>query len=313
MAIIRQSDLASFSYCGTRQGYEEAVRAAGGKPERLSATIYGTVMHFALEAMQRLVQQGREDARDVGIATFLRYWDPAHTHEISEGAPTIWANKQTYGGLRNQGQTALIEAYDWMTKGKGGKDTVLATEYTFDVPVVIDGVTHTLHGTIDRLGIRNYAGVWYIAIDDWKSGIKPDHLQHGMQWTVYSYATEDPDFWDAMRQVPGFDELERRLASRGLKLHRGGDPDLQMMEKRGRWLSVKNGQFRESDAGIRTNQHYARMRLAIQQYLLARLHGVRPVTMDTKKCVYCPFAKTCGGAPIPELQIGVDVEYFGDR
>lgn len=313
VAIVRQSDLSSFSYCGLKQHYEREVQAVGGRLERLSAAVYGSVMHFALEVMQRLIVEGRPDAREVGIATFLHYWDPTHTHEICEGAPTIWARGQTYSGLRNQGQTALAEAYDWMTTGKGSKDTVLATEYTFDVPVYIDGVEHTLHGTIDRLVVRIFAGVWYLGIDDWKSGIKPDHLQHAMQWTVYSYASEDPTFWEAMRAAPGFAELEARLASRGLKLHRGGDPNLQMIEKRGRWLSVKQGRFQESDAGVRTVQHYARMRLAIQQYLLAQEHDLYPVTMDTKKCVYCAFAKTCGGAPIPELQTGVDDEYFGDR
>lgn len=307
-SVVRQSDLASFSYCAQQQQYRREDEAAGVQAGRLSATIFGSVMHYALETLQRLAHQGDPSALDTATATFRHYWDPAHTAEICEGPPTIWAARQTYGGLLSAGQRALTEAYDWMTKGAGSKDILLATEYTFDIPIVIDGVHFTLHGTIDRLALRIYNRLPVLAIDDWKSGIKPDHLQHAMQWTVYSYATQHPAFWTELARQDSFDEVERRVNSRGLDLYVSGEEGLEIIEKRGRWLSVKNGQFSVHEAGHRTQQHFNRMKVAIKQYLLAQAAGLHPLTMDTKKCVYCPYAaERCGGAPMPEFQDGIDV------
>lgn len=310
-STVRQSDLASFSYCAAQQQYRREDDVAGVQSGRLSATIFGSVMHHALEYLQRMAHEGNPDALEIALATFRHYWDPAHTAEICEGPPTIWAARQTYGGLRSAGERALISAYDWMTKGAGSKDLLLATEYSFDIPIVIDGVHFMLHGTIDRLAIRIYNRIPVLAIDDWKSGIKPDHLQHAMQWTVYSYATQHPAFWTELARMDAFDEVERRVNGRGLDLYVSGEPGLEIIEKRGRWLSVKNGNFDVHEAGVRTQQHFGRMKVAIKQYLLAQAAGIHPLTMDTKKCVYCPFAAgRCGGAPMPEFQDGIDVVHY---
>lgn len=302
--VIRQSDLASFSYCAMRQKYDRTAAAAGRQPERLSATIAGTVAHYALEIMQRAVHEGREDALKVGLATFEHYWQPENTGQISEGPPTIWIARQTWGGVLAQMRTALTQAHEWMVKSK---DILLATEYTFDLPIEVDGEIHTLHGTIDRLAIRMKDRMPVLSVDDWKTGVKPDHLQYAMQWSVYSWASTQLGFWNDFLETPGFDEVDRRVSSRGVSLYESTEQPLA--ERWGRWLAVRNGEFKPVDCGQRTEQHYKRMRLAISQYVRAIRADVAPLTTDTKKCAYCAWRNICGDAPLPDPQEGIDDEY----
>lgn len=312
--LIRQSSLASFSYCAQRWEYESRAKNDPSMPqgERLSATIAGSVFHYVLEVMQRMVHEGRDDALETALATFDYYWDPAHTAEICEGPPTVWMPRQTWGGVRSQSKLVLPEAYEWMSKGVGSKDVLLGTEVSFDIPFYLPGddEEHTLHGTIDRLVLRMIDRRPVLGIDDWKTGKRPFHLQYATQWTAYSWASLHPAFWTQFMEVPGFDELEERLlAKRGFSLYPAPD-DKPVVARRGRWLAVRDGAFKAHDAGWRDEQHYRRLMLMIQQYVAARRLGVHPLTTDTEKCRYCPFNQICGDdAPIPTYQIGVDEKY----
>lgn len=312
MAVIRQSDLASFSYCAARQHFDVMARAEGHEPRRLSATILGSVVHYAFMIGQQLIHEGREDAIDVALATFEHYWSPDRAHEVCEGWPNEWARGHTADRLLVDGRSSLRKALGWAKKEK---TVLLGIEVPFNVPIEVDGEQHTLHGTIDRLVLRNYAGRRWVQIEDAKTGKKPAHLRLALQWTAYSYATLQPEFWAPYYEedTEGFNWAIARLAEAGEALHEG-IPGLAALPRRGRWLWLRNGDFSTHDCGERTQWDYNRLRFHVREYLRAQAAGVHPPTTDTEKCQYCPWRDgVCGQEPFPDHQPIFEQLYIPER
>jgi len=334
--VIRQSDLASFMYCGMQQHLDDVAKDGGYVERRLSQTIFGTVMHYAGQHLQLLHHQGAADALDRALATFEHYWHPDHVDEVADGRVTDWLPGQTWSGMLQRGRRTLRGLYEWLQKDKS---TLLALEHTFTVATVIDGEPVTLTGTADRLNLRVIDKAPVLGVDDLKTAVKPVWLQHALQWTFYSYASTRPEFWLDFVEMPAFLELESRVRSRGLALwaeppaeDRGlgldslaatvladaglaGRPTLPLAARRGRWLNIRGtsterpGQddFKVSDVGWRTPEHYARMHVAIREFMKAQRAEVFPLTVSGKTCHYCPWSHgVCGNAPLPEFQEGID-------
>lgn len=298
---IRQSDLAAFQRCGMQQHLYEEAQAGGQRGENLSATVFGTVVHHALQVLEKLHHEGRQDALDVALATFTHYWMPENIEQLEPGGIDVWLPRQTYGGLRERGLRGLRDYYDVLKVDNG---ILLALEHTFEVPIEIDDEWHTLTGTVDRLALRfDSKRKPQLSIEDFKTGKKPRFLRYATQWTVYSYASLQPNFW-AEFTSPEFDDMLRRLAARGHDLIPTPD-QLTVLPRKGRWLSLQDG-FAMSDAGWRTEHDYARLRVQLREYIKARRFEVRPLTVHGEVCTYCPFARNgaCGGVPIPELDEG---------
>jgi len=303
-AIVRQSDLGSYGYCPAKAHYERSARDAGYQPKRLSATILGSVKHYALQVFQQLYHEGREDAQAVALATFEHYWSPEHCGEICEGFPTEWMRGHTYEGCRQEGLASLTAAFAWI--GKERSSWLLGVEHTFNVPFDIGTEGVLLHGTVDRLTLRKMPQGLFVCLEDWKSGKVAQNLSLSLQWTVYAVASLSMDFWLSFYagNTNGFDNLLTDLAGRGQALHQGADGlgPLEVLPRRGRLLSVRDGAFGAHDCGIRTEAHYERLRFHIREYLKARRADVNPPTTDCSKCLYCEYSDICGQAPVPELQ-----------
>lgn len=299
--IVRQSDLSSFGYCPARQFYDHNALAAGYQPSRLSATVVGSVKHYALLVFQRLWHEGREDAEDVALATFDHYWTPEHCGEICEGFPTEWMRGHTYEGLREEAHKSLRAAFAWI---KRDRSWLLAVEHTFDVPFWDGNEEVVLHGTVDRLTLVRRPEGLFISVDDWKSGKRTPNLSLAVQWSVYAKASLHPDFWLPFyaEDTQGFDNLLRNLADQGWALHDGVE-GLEPLPRRGRLLEVKDEGFGAHDCGVRGQAHYARLAFHVREYLKAERAGVHPPTTEYARCLYCPWNNgVCGEAPIPELQ-----------
>lgn len=305
--IIRQSDLASFQWCAQKVHLTERAKAEGWHEPILSATAGGTVFHYAAQVMQKLHHEGREDALDVALATFARYWDPEHIGEISEGPVDVWIAHDTWGGMQARHQANLKAMYAWMKKERS---VLLSLEHTFDVPIVIDGEEHTLHGTIDGLRLRMVNSRPALGIDDLKTWRKkPDRLDWNTQATVYSWASLQPEFWAPFYEneviLEGFADVLDRLDARGLALF-GEQEGREVIPRRARFLRAWDG-FVAHDAGWRTEAHYARLRAHLREYIKARRAGVYPLTVDGAHCTWCPFGKgICGDAPLPARQEDID-------
>lgn len=309
--LVRQSDLSSWSRCSLQKFYYDQARhdPSAPQPDALSATVYGTVVHYALQQMEQAMHTGRDDALQMAIATFEFYWQPENIELIAEKV-TEWLPRQTYGGLRERGRNTLRTHYELLRK----EDSfLLALEYQFAVPIVIDDITHTLTGTIDRLSIRKHNGKPYISLDDNKTGKQPTYLRYNMQGTAYAYASTLPEFWEGwagsgMAEEPEhFDEetndrLTSTLDSHGYALHRGQDTDHPLASRRFRWINLQDLKF--ADGGWRNERDYARLHLAIDGYVRACEAAAYSVTTTGEICRYCPFRKTCGGIGLPHEEAG---------
>lgn len=308
--IVRQSDLSSYWRCQMQKLYEEQARAdpTAAQPRALSATEYGTVVHYALMRMETAMNEGREDALDVALQTFEFYWQPEHIGKIATPI-TEWLPRDTYGGMRERGRRAIKDHYSLLSKDESW---LLGLEYQFAVPLHIAGRTHTLTGTIDRLAIRKLATKPYIAVDDNKTGKQPTYLRHHMQGSVYAYATTQPEFWtgwadSGMPELAVFptdvvERLDSLLNSYGYRLHAGSEGDLPLASRRFRWINLKEIKF--ADGGWRNSRDYARVHLAVDGYIRGVEAEVYALNTIGEICRYCPWRTTCGGIGLPDEEAG---------
>lgn len=281
--IIRQSDLASYNRCPQQKKLSDETEARGERMQTLSATVYGTVAHHAMETFERLHHEGRDDALAVALATFEHYWLPENVGDLEPGGIDIWLPRQTYGGLREKGRKA-IEDYAELIKGDDGQ--LLALEYTFAVPVHLGGRQHTLTGTIDRLSQRKHLRKPILNVEDFKTGKQPTYLRWNMQFTAYAWASTQRAFWE------GFDDPQ------------GAYDTCLPWARRGTWIDL--AKIKRVDAGFRTEQDYARLMVALTEYVKAVEADVYPLNMKGDVCLYCPFARNgdCGGVPIEDEDAG---------
>jgi hypothetical protein len=282
--IIRQSDLSSWSRCPQQKhlSTQQKLGLLDKAPEQLSPTAFGSVVHHAVRILEEWHHFGRPDPLGHAKATFEYYWDQSNIHVICPPV-TIWTPRETWAGLLRKG-LLVIEAYWQHLQRDTGK--LLGLEVEFNLPYVLDGVEHTLHGTMDALRLRR-AGRTYLNIEDFKTGKDYIGLRWNVQFTIYCWATMQPAFWDAWGdEGPG---LAERFAS---------------MPRRGTWISLRGGAKR-SDAGYRADLDYRRMDVALREYVRSNDAGIYPLILTGSVCRFCPFREgICGGVPVPEEDYG---------
>lgn len=280
---IRQSDLSSFARCAQQKKLSDQQRAGIlTKPaEQLSMTAYGSVMHHALHVMEKAHHYKTGDALEQAIATFEYYWDQNNIGVICPPV-TIWAARDTYQGLLRKGVATLALYWEYLQKDTG---KLLGLEVEFTLPYVLDGVEHTIHGTMDRLSLRRGSQP-YINVEDFKSGKDYIALRHNLQFTMYVLATTYREFW---QQWPDGDAMFDRFA---------------LTPRRGTWISVRSG-VKRSDAGYRGAQDFARLDAAMREYVKANTYDVFPLSLTGEVCRFCPFQNgLCGGVPVPAEEYG---------
>lgn len=313
--LIRQSDLASWARCPLQKYYTDRACADmdAPQPKTLSATEYGTVVHYALMNLEQLHYQGRDDALQVAIATFEHYWHPDNISAVATPVQE-WLPRQTYGGLRERGRRVITDYYNLLRRDDS---RLLALEYQFAVPLFVDDRLHTLTGTVDRLSIKKHYSKPYLSIDDFKTGKQPTYLRHNVQGHAYAYATTCHEFWlgwEQVRQDPSgvgelatFDEdtlvaLERFFESYDYRVLADDDNGLTLASRRFRWINMQEVKF--ADGGWRTERDYARLVLAIDAYVRACEAGIYSPTNTGEVCIYCPFRGVCGGIGLPHEKAG---------
>lgn len=293
--VIRQSDLASYSRCPQQKKLADTMEATGQREQTLSATVYGTVVHHALETFERLHHEGRADALDVALATFNHYWLPENIGDLEPGGIDVWLPRQTYGGLREKGN-AVIRDYADLIKGDDGQ--LLALEYQFSVPVWLDGRQHTLTGTADRISRRMYRAktrkmVPFLNVEDFKTGKVPTYLRYNMQFSAYCWASLQREFWD------GFDDPEQAYQL------------TKDWPRKGTWIDM--AKIKRNDAGWRGPTDYGRLMVALTEYVKAVEADVYPLSIKGEVCMYCPFGRdnvqtgepaACGGIALADDEEG---------
>lgn len=313
---IRQSDLSSWSRCNLQKFYTDRARSDPDAPQPLvlSRTMMGTVIHYSLMVMERLHHEGRDDAGSVAERTFLHYWHPKNIHLIEGGAQVDeWLPKDTWSGMKGRGVEIIRNYYESLKKDPS---RLLALEYQFAVPIIADGRTHTLTGTVDRVALRTYYGKPYLSLDDFKTGYnKPRYPRYNIQGTVYSYASSRGEFWfgwpEAGMDLEVFDwetvdALEQALKPWSYRLFDEDDPvshaGTHLMARKFRWLDLQKAVV--TDCGWRFERDYVRLRMAIEAYVKANEAGIYMPTMNGDICRFCDFRTICGGVGLPEEKEG---------
>ena len=309
--IIRQSDLSSWSRCQLQKYYYDRARhdPDAPQPRGLSATIYGTLVHYCLMLLEQHHHEGRDDALDVAVATFHHYWTPENLPVLTGERIEEWLPRQTWTGLKARGQIALNDYYRLL---RSDPSDLLALEYQFAVPIQVGDRTHTLTGTIDRLSVRRQSRKPYLSLDDYKTGKQPTYLRYNMQGSAYAYATTQPEFWhgwddSGLGEMGSFpretvDSLQAMFHSWGYRLHDADPADLRDASRRFRWVNIQEIKF--ADGGWRHARDYARLGLAIDGYIRACEAGAYTVTTTGEVCAFCPFKRTCGGLGLPSDREG---------
>ena len=309
--IISASALSSWSRCPLAKFYDDRARydSEAPQPKRLSATQFGSVMHVVLMQMDRNIHEGREDAREEAMRTFVHYWNPENIGAICEPVDT-WIGRQTYGGLRDKGRDAIKSLYEVLAKEEVWR---LAHEYRFAVPITVAGRTHTLQGFVDRLAIRKHTNKRpYLDVLDWKSGKQHKNLRAHIQGHIYSYASTLPEFWfgwpeSGLGDMDTFSDesvavIEKGMVDWGFSLHRGSHWELPLAARRFRWGNVMEAKF--ADGGWRSERDYARLGLIVDGYVRAREASAYTASTDGEFCQNCSHKGYCGGIGFPEKNDG---------
>jgi hypothetical protein len=310
--IVRQSDLSSWQRCQLQKFYyaQAAADPDAPQPRQLSATVYGSVIHYALLIMEQLHHEGRQDACEVAVATFEHYWNPENIDQLDGiSKVTQWLPRQTYGGLRERGRRVLRDYYRLLIKDDAH---LLALEYQFAVPISVSGRIHTLTGTVDKLEVRRKYGKPFIDIRDFKTGRQPTYLRYNQQGSAYAYATTRYEFWEGwaesgMGELPAFERdtvamLEKLFESYGFRLHTHHELDAEWAARRFTWVNMH--ELKHVDGGWRNERDFARLKLAIDAYVRANEAGIYSPNVTGDVCFFCPFKTTCGGLALPDEDYG---------
>lgn len=291
MALVHQSDIASWIRCPTAFMYDKA-----GRPRRqTSALSYGSVMHYAMEAFERLRHTegvSLAEATEAAVATFQHYWNPLNIETVCEPVD-LWLPRQGYPEMRARG-TQAIRAFAELIRFDDHE--LLATEIAFQVPIAgswdADLETeHILAGTIDRLAVRHYSGKPALCVDDWKTGKEYTYLRQNLQFTGYCYATTRFEFWVGWNGEDGFGERGEQLYARFAPLAR-----------RGTWINLKTIKFQ--DAGWRGPDDYTRFALAVDQVVASQKAEIFPLSLSGETCQYCEYRDICAGVGVPAADHG---------
>lgn len=295
MAVYHQSDLASWARCAAQVGYKRA-----GLPDKTnSAAVYGSVMHHALQVLERELHSSTpfEVALRKSLETFAHFWMPINVEQICEPVPEDgWLPRQGYSELRVQGLDTIRKYAELI---RFDKHELLATEFPFIVPLPGTwdeqlGEPHWLAGSIDRLASRHFQRKLALCIDDYKTGREYEHLRYNLQFSGYALASLQREFWVGARGENGFGDRGEELFQR-----------FEGAGRRGTWISLRKIKF--VDAGWRGPIDYARFTLAIEQMHASIAADIFPLSISGSTCRYCSFRNSCGGVGLPDNDHGQPV------
>lgn len=183
--ILHQSDLSALARCAAAYGY----RRAGVPDTTNSAAVFGTVVHDVLHWLERERSLGRpfEDCVQGATARFLYYWNPMNIEALTDPVPADgWLPRQGYSELRARGVSTIASYADLI---RYDDHQLLAIEFGFMVPIEGTwddelGEPHMLGGSVDRLAIRHYKRIQYLACDDWKAILVSTPIPTPDGWTT---------------------------------------------------------------------------------------------------------------------------------
>lgn len=231
-------------------------------------TTFGTCVHDALELYNN---SGNIDA---AVERFKDTWEEP---EMLNAVVDIWPQNTSWSELRERGIKSILKYHEdnkWETR------TIVANEHKFLVPFG----NHTISGFVDNIEITGSGSSRELHIIDFKtSGYVPTHLELRMnvQFTVYMYASQQPEFWT---DIPNGPELYEKLID---------------VPRRGIWYSIWNS--KRVDVGPRNQLDMERLYRVMLEIERAIQNDVYVPNIKGDSCMWCSYTNLCA-ATIPLAQ-----------
>jgi len=269
--VVRQSDLKLFSECALKWKYQNI---DGLRRTQSGATIFGSIIHDCV------LQLETGTPVETVVLEFCAMWDnpEAYNDKFEDNMRIDYYLRATNWKKYREEGIRIIRT--WWDIIQWESDIVLAREHTFDVPI---GDGHVLHGTADKVALRYLpkANTRAVLISDYKTGRKEptyDYLNDDIQFTAYSYASTQPEFWAGIQNGAAlFEELADAPRST-------------------EWVHLRTP--KRKDAGEREQYHYNRLIMAVNEMARSVAAGIFVPTISGESCRYCEFREQCG---LPEL------------
>lgn len=232
--------------------------------------VFGSCIHQALDGYNRTGDL------DQALALFNDLWE----NPEKVGAPVhtlIWPRQTSYGSLKDRGNAVLRDTAERI---RLEKRVVIASEHEFLVPFG----RHELHGFVDLMEVRQTGrGKNIVKVVDWKTNARQPNfadLYLDIQFTVYMYASLQPEFW--FGNGPEFPPVEN------------ADWVYEMyfnLPRRAIWYQLWTQ--KEIDAGPRDDEDYFRLyRLCDSIQRATEAEVWVPKIGDA--CTFCDFKEPCG-------------------
>jgi len=261
---LSASSMKTWMSCPLQAHFKETV----SRPQKLNAkTSYGTCMHDALE-----YYNGTGDIQET-LNRFSKTWEKP---ELLNAKPDTWPRGMTYAGLKKKGMETL-EAYH--KKNVWDKRDIIASEHKFCVPFG----EHHLSGIVDLIEGRPLGKFTELTIIDYKSaGKRPygDDLQLDIQFTIYWYASLQPEFWmgngeEKYPSLPDGEALYEEFVDSPRKVI---------------WYHLMDN--KELNAGPRDDDDFGRLYQCVEQIARAQEHEVYVPNISGSSCVWCLAGET---------------------
>lgn len=231
-----------------------------------SAAHMGSGVHLGLEHLHN------GGTVDEAVKIFQDYFDATE--------PTYWNRGGSRSKCLDIGRKMIrnyADVYKWETH------VTLGVEKRFMIPFG----EHTISGIVDHIQTDKNYSVLYL--DDLKTGAKPnmDTLHLDLQFTVYEYASYQPEFWIGMEsddpkwpdKYSGFENGEELYEK------------FKDVPRKNRWVDLKTTKF--IDVGNRTEFDYGRLyrMLEMIQRAIDTETYVPSITADA--CSWCSYHDLC--------------------
>lgn len=254
---------------------------------KTSAMVFGNVVHFALEHYHH-----HKDV-DEAVEMFKKAWDDPSELDLNI---EVWMRRTSAGSYREKGITLIRDFHERYSRESR---TLLASEHPFKVPIG----EHEITGYVDFLEVvKSGKGGQLLRIVDLKTGAKQpyfDALRNNIQFTIYDYASRQPEFWLG---YPG-DETFTGFPNGGEMWDK-----YRNAKRMGVWWHLSGD--KEINVGEREQADFDRLYRVIDEVTRAIEHEVYVPNISGDSCVWCDHTVECGlTIPSSEGRMN-EIEYF---
>ena len=267
---ISASKLRTWMQCPLQAKFQYVDKLPRGQN---SSASYGACIHHALQIYN---QTGDVEA---AISDFIHTWE--HPEEL-DVVPDTWTKGTNFGSLRSRGLATLRNYHEQV---KWDSREVIATEHPFVVPFGEFDIV----GFIDLVeGHKDGRGNHELHIVDYKTNKKQpfrNNLPWDVQFTCYSYAPTQREFWFGTDDSPPVPDAEVRW-----ERYKNSQP-------RGYWYHLETN--KEIFTGLRDDEDYMRLYRIAKEMARALEYEVYVPNLSGDSCTFCSYQKPCG-LPIPK-------------